>query len=192
MAGVSIKVRGLGKDGMTRKLRIWKKANPKNLARGLNLAGVFLQRGMRLKIKSQLGKKSGGVNKRTGGFIKSIKWHVGKVGAKKPFLKVGSDAPFAVIRERGGTIRARRVTFLTIPFKGITGTAPEFKNTFVVTTMSGFKFIAQLRGKKLRPLFALKKSVQHPRQPWFKPSVKKNLPKALRKVQHELNKSLRR
>lgn len=192
MADFSISIRGVGKDGLTRKLRRWDKTQPKNLARGLNRAGIFMQRAMRLKIKSQLGKARGGVNRRTGRFQQSIKWHVGRVGTKRPFLKVGSDAVQARIREKGGVIRAKRVEFLTIPFRGVTGDARDFQNTFVITTASGFKFIAQRKGKGFKPLFALKKSVQHPKQPWFKPTVARNLRKMLRKIQTELNKTLKR
>lgn len=71
------------------------------------------------------------------------------------------------IRQRllGGTIRARRSKYLTIPLTNaaMKGPAREFVGLFFIKSKKGNKLLAYNEGGNLRPLFLLKKEVtQHP------------------------------
>lgn len=72
------------------------------------------------------------------------------------------------LQEMGGVIRARNVTYMTIPLKAALkpdGTprrvkAREWRNTRVIRSKRGVLLIVQRRGRRDVPLYALKKQVR--------------------------------
>lgn len=115
------------------------------------------------------------LKRRTGTLAKSIQWRVIKSNAGlAAFIGAnvlsGRRVPYANILETGGTIKARRSKYLTVPLpaaltKAGTTKQPEardFKNTFVKKARSGKLIIFQKVGKrgKIVPLFVLLKSVK--------------------------------
>lgn len=79
-----------------------------------------------------------------------------------------SGAFYLTIHEYGGTIRATKAQYLTIPLKAAlnsNGTpkkrsAREWNNTFVGQSKAGNLIIFQRQGRQLIPLYVLKKSVK--------------------------------
>jgi phage gpG-like protein len=78
---------------------------------------------------------------------------------------------YASIHEHGGTITAKRTKYLTIPFPGVKGVARNFDNTFVITSKTGKKIMFQRMGKKIRPLFTLRKEVKIPARHWLSQTI---------------------
>ena len=129
-----------------------------------------------------IGKYKGGV--RTGQLRRNIKFKIR--GSKTDiYLEIGSwGVKYARILERGGTIRPKRVQYLTIPFPGVKGRARNYSNSFVFKSKKGNLILAQKkmglsfsggslsssRGA-LTPLFVLKKSVDIPEFRWLSKSV---------------------
>jgi len=77
-----------------------------------------------------------------------------------------SNSPYAGIQEEGGDIKAKNVTYLTIPLPAVKtkagktrGGARSFKNTFVKKSKKGNLIIFQNKGKDIIPLFLLRKKV---------------------------------
>lgn len=82
---------------------------------------------------------------------------------------VYSTSEYARIQEYGGTGLPKKSQFLTIPLgaartgAGVTrGGARSFPNTFFAKSKAGNLLMFQRQGKKVVPLFALKKSVSIP------------------------------
>ena len=74
------------------------------------------------------------------------------------------QAPYAVIQDRGGTIRAKN-KMLTIPFEGVRGWAREY-DTFCIKSKKTGSTILMDKSTK-RPLFTLKSEVKIPASLWF-------------------------
>ena len=116
-----------------------------------------------------IGKYKGGV--RTGQLRRNIKFKIR--GSKTDiYLEIGSwGVKYARILERGGTIRPKRVQYLTIPFPGVKGRARNYRDAFVFKSRAGNLILAQRQGAGLKPLFILKKSVQIPAFEWLEKSI---------------------
>ncbi len=122
------------------------------------------------------GTKATRLSKRTGDLIASIRRSIrfsGKLtksgGERRAFI--GSPLIYASIQEFGGTIRAKRAQYLTIPLpaamdhRGIMllPKARDYPNTFIAKSRKGNLIIFQKKpGRKLIPLFVLKKEVVIP------------------------------
>ena len=121
-----------------------------------------------------IGKYKGGV--RTGQLRRNIKFKIR--GSKTDiYLEIGSwGVKYARILERGGTIRPKRVQYLTIPFPGVKGRAKNFSNTFFHVSKKKNLVLMQSTGTKLKPLFLLKKSVQIPEFQWLERSIGQERP----------------
>lgn len=83
--------------------------------------------------------------------------------------KVGNRMVYAAIHETGGTIKAKRAKYLTIPLPAamtprgvLRKPARQWTDTFVRN-----KIIFQKKGKKVVPLFVLKESVTIPARPYI-------------------------
>jgi len=75
---------------------------------------------------------------------------------------------YASILDEGGVIKPKHKQWLTIPFKGVLGSAHNYRGaSFVFKSKKGNLIIATKIGGKLHPLFTLKKQVTIPRKDWF-------------------------
>lgn len=85
--------------------------------------------------------------------------------------QIGKSAVvYARIQEEGGVVKAKRGVFLTIPFPGVKGVAANYPKAFLATTAGGQWLLAQQSGQKgrgVKPLFLLRKSVTLPARRWF-------------------------
>lgn len=93
---------------------------------------------------------------------------------------------YAWMHHRGGTIRAKRGGYLTIPLEaartkaGVSrGRARDFPNTFVRRSRQGHLIIWQKQGKQIVPLFVLKTYVRIPRRSTLDPTWRYIRPKML-------------
>ena len=108
--------------------------------------------------------------------VKGTTWETlsGSVGGRK----------YLGIHEYGGTIKPKRVRFLTIPLPdalGPRGTSPPFarqwKNTFVKKTRRGHLLVYQTRGKgQVVPLYILVDKVRIPPRLGLRDEMQKQLP----------------
>jgi len=105
------------------------------------------------------------------------------VNPTNPSVTIGSGVPpakevkYAHIQEKGGTVRAKNVKYLTIPFPGVKGRARNFPDSFVLKSKAGNLIIAERKGKSgIRPLFTLKKEVTLPAQHWLSDSINEMSP----------------
>lgn len=107
--------------------------------------------------------------RRTGSGIEGIRDQV--LGRNIETLRGVLTVPFPLsVHERGATIRARRVRFLTIPLEAaldsrgvpIRPRARDWPNTFVQRSRRGNLLIFQRRGGGIVPLYLLKREVRLP------------------------------
>jgi len=107
----------------------------------------------------------------SGKLRRSIK-HKVKGTKEKSYLEIGSwGVIYARILERGGTIRPKRVQWLTIPLPGVKGRARNFRNTFFLKSKKGNLLLMQREINKIKPLFVLKKRVDIPAFQWLETSI---------------------
>lgn len=86
------------------------------------------------------------------------------------------EVKYASIQDKGGDIVPRNKKFLTVPFPGVTGTAPQKQGAFVIKTSTGKLLIVQKFGRKdWKPLFSLEKKVTLPRTGWFTDTMDRQL-----------------
>lgn len=111
-----------------------------------------------------------------GTLASSVKHKIIKMGGLAVAGIVGTNLPYASIHEFGGTITPKNVEWLTIPFKGVTGRARDYQNTFFAWTKNNKLVMFQNQGKgtKPKPLFVLVKQSQIPARPWLNPALEKN------------------
>ncbi|MDD5486112.1 MAG: phage virion morphogenesis protein [Dehalococcoidales bacterium] len=125
----------------------------------------------------QRNKLSGQVLKRrTGRLASSMGYKVEESGDSFSG-RVGSPVEYAAIHETGGTIRATRTRYLTIPMPAaltpagvVRKPARRWLNTFV-RTVKGNKYIFSKEGGRAVPIFLLKQTVKIPKRPYIAPSV---------------------
>lgn len=95
---------------------------------------------------------------------------------------VGTNVKYAKIQEYGGTIRPKKKKWLTVPIgEALTpsgaprGSARDFKGTFFAWSRKGNLILFGQSpvggGKKIVPLFVLKKMVRIPGRAYMKPSL---------------------
>lgn len=154
----------------------------KNIPRASRLqlerwAGVARKQIIRNISGPIVGRYEGGV--KTGKLRRSIK-HSITIFGQEYRLEIGSEGTkYARILEKGGRIYPRRRKFLTIPFKGVKGTAPMYRlmgKTFVYKSKRGKLLIAQKKGRGLTFLFILKKMVKIPPFRWLEQSIDQKRP----------------
>lgn len=135
--------------------------------------GQFVKYLKQTAVKGRyVGKYKGG-RRRTGQLARGIRQKVSTTGDVYR-LEVGtSGVKYARILEKGGTIRATRKQYLTIPLGGTQGTASNYPNAFIIKSKKGNLLIVEKVGKdRLKPLFVLKKSVRIPAFQWLLKSVR--------------------
>lgn len=147
--------------------------------KGLGLATRYqLEKWNADTVKTIIRNVSGGIigkhkkgSTKSGELRRSIKYKMG--GTKNDIRsEIGSwGVIYARILERGGTIRPKRVQYLTIPLPGVKGWARNYENAFFIKSKKGNLLLVQSEGKGLKPLFVLKKSVQIPAFEWLEKSV---------------------
>ncbi len=131
------------------------------------------------------------VAKGGGHLADSITHKVLKVGGLAVTGVVGTNLVYAAIQEFGGTVKAKNVKYLTIPWDGVTGWAKDYQNTFVHRTQTGNLIIFQRESKdKIRPLFTLKDKVEIPARPYLNPALKANEKRIMELINEALNRSL--
>lgn len=88
---------------------------------------------------------------------------------------VGSSLPYATVHEFGATITPKNVSWLTIPFEGVTGRARDYENTFFAWR-NNHLILFQSQGKNAKPkaLFTLVKQAEVPARPWLNPALNEN------------------
>lgn len=111
------------------------------------------------------------LSKRSGKGMRSIKQSIKVSGQSLDDIQgvIGGDF-YLRIQETGGTIRAKKVKFLTIPLKAALNSrgipkkmsAREWDRTFVARSKAGNLIIFTTKGRKLIPLYVLKKQVYIP------------------------------
>ena len=92
------------------------------------------------------------------------------------------QAPYAVIQDQGGTIRAKNKK-LTIPFEGVKGWAREYDGFFIKSKKTGATIMMEKSTK--RPLFTLKDEVKIPASRWFSAVIEKQKKKLFEKLNAE-------
>jgi hypothetical protein len=91
-------------------------------------------------------------------------------------VKGAKSVKYARIQDKGGTITAKG-KYLAIPFKGVTERPRDVSDTFVAKSKGGCLIIFQRLGKgKIKPMFALKRSVNIPAANWFTNAIDTNKP----------------
>lgn len=111
-----------------------------------------------------------GLINRTGALRRSFGTAVTGEGSIESWVgTVYTTSPYARIQEFGGTVTPKKSQFLTIPLAGARtgagatrGGARSFPNTFFAKSRAGNLLMFQKQGKKIVPLFVLKKSVSIP------------------------------
>jgi len=101
------------------------------------------------------------------------------------------------VHEFGATIFAKRAQFLTIPLdaalKGgrkIHRSSRDWKNTFVFRSKAGNLLIAQKKGRRVVPLYVLKRSVRIPARLGMRQSIADQMPRALTRILDSMDKEL--
>lgn len=163
---------GIAKQNATRNLP---RAHKKILTEWL--AGVkFLSSRNANAMQKSGGKKAGGSQMGRSVAIDVInngEGFTGMVGTGLPGKSL--KCKYAMIQDKGGTIIAKS-KYLTIPFKGVTGTARSYSNTFFAFGKSGNLIMFQKQGKSIKPLFTLVDHVTIPASNWFTGAVDTNKP----------------
>mgnify|MGYP001119816132 CR=1 FL=1 len=99
----------------------------------------------------------------------SLTYEVGWDGLS---VEMGSPEPYAGVQHRGGTIRPRRRRALTVPIspRSYGRRARDFRGLFKVPARSGdpdtLGVLAVREGRRLVPLFVLRRQVRLPARPW--------------------------
>ncbi len=84
------------------------------------------------------------------------------------------EVPYALIQERGGTVRPKRAQWLAIPFRNVKGFPREYRDTFFAKSKKGNLILFQKQGKGgKKPLFSMKKEVTIPASKWFSSTMEK-------------------
>ena len=102
--------------------------------------------------------------------------------------------PSMGLQEFGGIIRARNVTYMTVPLKAALrpdGTpkrlkARNWENTRVITSKNGRLLIVMRQGRRWVPLYALKKTVRIPARLGLRRELKRQHPALRRDVVKEI------
>ena len=120
----------------------------------------------------------------TGQLKRNVGWEQ-SVSADQYQVKVGTglggrlSVKYARIQDEGGDIVPKKTHYLTIPFKGVKGSARNYHNTFFYTAKSGALILAMQKWTKVSggenfkrrggfvPLFTLVKRVTIPATHWF-------------------------
>lgn len=126
------------------------------------------------------------LSSRSGGLIEGIKASVTITGTTFDDLQGGIGGPFyARVQEYGATIKVKRAKWLTIPLpaaldsKGVPlkKKARDWKNTFIARSKKGNLLIFKKEGgRKIVPLYALKKEVTIPPRLGMKKAIDGGLP----------------
>lgn len=83
---------------------------------------------------------------------------------------------YASILERGGIIRPKRASWLTIPLPGIKGMARNYPDSFFIKSKKGNLLLVQKAGRSgIKPLFVLRKQVRIPAFKWLSTSIKERM-----------------
>lgn len=113
------------------------------------------------------------LKRRTGNLVRAMNYNVTENNGDV-VGKVGNRMVYSAIHETGGTIKAKKGKYLTIPLPAamtpagvLRKPARQWENTFVRG-----KVIFQRRGEKNVPLFVLKESVDIPARPYISTSLK--------------------
>ena len=116
------------------------------------------------------GKARGQLNRKSGKMLRSIKSSI-KVRGRGENIEgsIGGNA-LAALHETGGRIKPTNSDYLAIPLPAALTSAGkpkkrkprEWQNTFVFESRNGNLLIAQRRGRRIVPLYLLKKSVKIP------------------------------
>jgi phage gpG-like protein len=158
---VEIKIRV--KETATKKLEDARKRIPMALMRGIGEGLVIVQGQAKRNVMT--GGRAG-LHVRTGHLHRSITHEGPKRKGTKIIGAVGTDIPYGPTHEFGGTIRPKRAQFLTVPLTAAKtaagagrGRARDFPNTFIAKGI-----IFQRIGKRIIPLFVLKRMVRIPKR----------------------------
>lgn len=92
------------------------------------------------------------------GRMKSLMGDRGQV--TKYTVSYGTSSKRSPVHQNGALITPKRATYLTIPFPGVKGRAPQYRNTFVRDKI----IFQRTEGNSAKPLFLLKKSVRIPKR----------------------------
>jgi len=140
------------------------------------------------------------LSKRSGTLVNSIVASVRVSGETFNTIQgtIGSDTPYAAIQEFGGVIKAKNVTYLTIPLPAaldgngvpLKTKARDWPNTFVAKSKAGNLIIFQRRGTSIVPLYVLKTSVTIPPRLGMKKTLDAGLPYFVGRAMDELVKAI--
>lgn len=125
-------------------------------------------------------------------------------GLRVEEISTGNDITMAIrgnrllaVHEFGATIFAKRAEYLTIPLdaalKGgrkVHRTSRGWKNTFVFRSKAGNLIIAQKNGRRLVPLYVLKRSVRIPPRLGLRQSIADQVPATMTRILNAMDKEL--
>lgn len=178
------------KDTATKKLRDAEKQLPLALMRGVKDSLVIVEGQAKRNVMTGGGS---GLHVRTGHLHRSITYEGPKRRGRKIIGAVGTNIPYGPSHEFGATIRPKTAKFLTIPLPAAKtaagagrGRARDFPNTFVRRSKAGNLILFQKIGKRIIPLFVLKKMVKIPKRPWLKPGVTKSVPRIVKAISRRI------
>lgn len=135
------------------------------------------------------GAKRKTLQKRSGAGLRSLKNFLVQ---KKGYSVTGHVRlnKYMAFHETGGWIRAKNATYLTIPLDAALNTngtpkkrrARDWRNTFVAKSKKGNLIIFQKRGRRIVPLYVLKKKVRIPARLGLRKELRKKRPPMRRAI----------
>lgn len=140
------------------------------------------------------GTTSNSLSKRSGNAISKIKGSVKTGRSAQEIIGIIGGPFYLRPHEFGATIRAKRSRYLTVPLpsaldsRGIPlrRSARDWEDTFVIKSKKGNLLIVQKRGRKIIPLYVLKKEVTIPERLGMRDEIKKGIPEFFSKVSEEV------
>lgn len=113
-------------------------------------------------------------------------------------VRSGRRLPYASIHEEGGTIRPKRAQWLAVPLpsaltpSGVLRKKPtEWDNTFFRKSKAGNLILFQKQGKKIVPLFIMKKRVTVPASKYMSRTIREMKSRILNIISNTIERALR-
>lgn len=129
-----------------------------------------------------------------------------KVVVKAGGRSSAGNVPYAAIHEFGGVILPRNVKYLPVPLPWAQQRAKQIRrkagatlrnarNLTLIKSKRGNLLLAEMTGKgkgrRMSPVFILKKSVRMTARPYMRPSLVESRPKMLSNIKSEIRKAIR-
>lgn len=164
----------------------------KRIERGIMASAILFQNELKLELNKQrsIGRATSGQPPRslTGDLKRSIQ--IDDTNIKSLIARVGTNKVYARILEYGGTIKSKGKK-LTVPLNDKarrmlqrSGSVTKYKNLKFIISKKGNALLGLVKGRKkeFEPLFILKDKVKINPHPYFRPVIKRIMPKIKAKL----------